>query len=143
MRTYVNGDFLNKLPAELRKVIIDTKVISGYGRTSGETNFTSTDKIYLLSAHEVWENKVIYDGIELDTAYNQTRQLDYYKNLGVITSNNSNTIKRYKDLDSSTWWLRTANYYFTNIFLGVSFPDGWAYIRAFDTNGFTPAFRIG
>ena len=143
MRIYANGDFLNKLPAELRNVIIKTKVVSGHGSTSGETNFTSTDKIYLLSAHEVWEDKVIYDGNELDSAYNQTRQLDYYKNLGVTTSNNSGTIKQYKDLDSSTWWLRTANYIYTSIFLGVNFSDGWAYIRAFDTNGFAPAFRIG
>ena len=142
MRIYANGDFLNKLPAELRNVIIKTKVVSGHGSTSGETNFTSTDKIYLLSAHEVWEDKVIYDGNELDSAYNQTRQLDYYKNLGVTTSNNSGTIKQYKDL-ASTWWLRGANRLYAEIFLGVRFSGEWVHTRAFDTYGFAPAFRIG
>lgn len=36
--------FFNKLPGELKNVIIDTKVISRYGSTTGETNFTSEDK---------------------------------------------------------------------------------------------------
>ena len=31
MRTYANGDFFNKLPSDLQKVIINTKVISGHG----------------------------------------------------------------------------------------------------------------
>ena len=53
MRTYANGDFFNKLPSDLQNVIIDTKVISGHS-SKDTNNFTSTDKIYLLSAHEVW-----------------------------------------------------------------------------------------
>lgn len=52
MRTYANGDFFNKLPSDLQNVIIDTKVISGHS-SKDTNNFTSTDKIYLLSAHEV------------------------------------------------------------------------------------------
>ena len=55
-RELANGDYFNYLPSDLQKVIIDTKVISGHGSTAGETNFTSTDKLYLLSTHEVWED---------------------------------------------------------------------------------------
>ena len=47
MRAYLNGEFLAKLPSDLQSVIADTTVVSGHGSTSGETNFTSTDKIYL------------------------------------------------------------------------------------------------
>ena len=56
LRTYANGDFFNKLPEELRDVIIDTKVISSHG-SSDTSNFVSTDKIYLLSGHEVWRDE--------------------------------------------------------------------------------------
>ena len=52
---YVNGDFFNKLSSDLQKVIIDTNVISGHGKKD-TNNFTSTDKIYLLSSHEVYED---------------------------------------------------------------------------------------
>ena len=37
-----------------KEKLIDTRVISGHGKTSGETNFTSTDKIYYLSSVEVY-----------------------------------------------------------------------------------------
>ena len=139
MRTYANGDFLNKLPAELRKVIIDTKVISGHGNTDGETNFTSTDKIYLLSTHEVWEGK-----FSRDTAYDQTRQLDYYANLKVTTSiNYSGAIKNKENSNGSAWWLRVAYSDANNYFLPVTADGSWSYSGASNTYGFAPAFRIG
>lgn len=143
MRTYANVDFLNKLPEELRKVIIDTKVISGHGITSGETNFTSEDKIYLLSAHEVWADKVTSYGHELDTAYNQTRQLDYYKTLGVTTNNYSDVIKKNVSGSTSIWRLRTADYDTRNGFLHVRDSGSWGGYSASATLGFAPAFRIG
>ena len=143
MRTYVNGDFFNKLPSDLRNVIIETKVVAGHGKTSGETNFTSIDKIYLLSVHEVYED----DGspIELcDTAYNNTRQLDYYKNKGVTTSNCLEARK--KPLDSSSydyWWLRAASSHNDIFFYVADFngePDDYPVDNSF---GVSPAFRIG
>ena len=143
MRTYANGDFFNKLPAELRKVIIDTKVISGHGSTSGETNFTSTDKIYLLSAHEVWEDGTSNQVSSKDTAYNQTRQLDYYKNLGVTTNNYSGAIKKNVSGSNSRWWLRAANSSTDDFFLSVSGDGDWTDINANIPYGLAPAFRIG
>ena len=143
MRTYANGDFYNKLPAELRKVIIDTKVISGHGSTSGETNFTSTDKIYLLSAHEVWEDGTSNQVSSKDTAYNQTRQLDYYKNLGVTTNNYSGAIKKNVSGSNSDWWLRAAFSNYNSYFLIVTSNGSWSSNSATRTYGFAPAFRIG
>ena len=142
MRTYANEEFFNKLPAELRNVIIETKVVSGHGRTSGETNFTSTDKIYLLSPHEVWADKVIYDGTERDTAYNQTRQLDYYVKLGVTTTSSSGAIKK-NNGSNSYWWLRGASSDFNSTFLPVRNTGTWNDSVASNSYGLAPAFRIG
>ena len=45
----------------IRNVITDTKVVSGHGSTTGETNFTTTDKIYLLTPQEIYSNFEIKD----------------------------------------------------------------------------------
>lgn len=43
MRTYVNGTIYESLPSDLQNVMTITKVISGHGPTSGETNFETQD----------------------------------------------------------------------------------------------------
>ena len=141
-RTLANSDYFNYLPSDLQKVIIDTNVISGHGRTVGETNFTSTDKLYLLSAHEVWEDGTSNQVLKYDTASSNTRQLDYYANLGVTTNNYSGAIKQYNSSDFS-WWLRAANSDDDSFFLRVNDSGDWDTGSAIGTNGFAPAFRIG
>ena len=146
IRTYANGEFFNKLPDELRNIIVKTKVVSGHGsddknnkRTDG--NWESIDKIYLLSAHEVYTNgsNNIISGF--DTAYYNTRQLDYYKTNGVLTTNFINTIKHYNNIDYP-WILRTMPSNFNDQFLRVRNDGDWGYFNYSDTNGFSPAFRI-
>ena len=143
MRTYANGDFFNKLPEKLRNVITKTKVISGHG--SGDNNaeredgnWESTDNIYLLSGKEVW------DFNSYDTAYDKTRQLDYYADNHVTTSENrSYAIKKNINGNDSFWWLRAAlsdNYRY---FLYVDNYGTWNTSSALNTTGFAPAFRIG
>ena len=136
IRTYANGDFLQKLPSDLQNVIISTDVISGGSETP---NITSNDKIYLLSAHEVLENNTDHDA-----AYNQTRQLDYYKSKGVVTDNCSGAIKQF-DNSNSFWWLRTSdsNIKVNNIFLLINDDGSWGSDFANSPTGFAPAFRIG
>ena len=136
MRTYANGAFFNNLPEDLRNVIIDTKAVSGHGSTTGETNFPSTDKIYLLSIHEV------YEAGTYDTAWDKTRQLDYYKNLGVTTSNYSGAIKKYNN-SNSVWWLRSADSSGNDTFF-YGFDGGTFFFYGASSDiGFAPAFRIG
>ena len=142
MRTYANGAFFNNLPEDLRNVIKATKVVSGHGSTTGETNFPSTDKIYLLSAHEVYEDGTSNQVSSRDTAWDKTRKLDYYKNLGVTTSNYSGAIKKINN-SNSTWWLRAAISINDNYFLGVYNDGYWTSDNANNTYGFAPAFRIG
>ena len=142
MRKYANNEFYNKLPEELRNVIIDTNVVSDYGSTLGETNFTSTDKIYLLSAHEVWEDGTSNQVSSGVTAYDNTRQLDYYKNKEVTTINYSGTIKKYTG-SGYNWWLRAARSNTDTRFLIVDNTGDWNISDANNIPGFAPAFRIG
>ena len=148
LHEYANGAFFNKLPAELRNVIIKTKVVSGHGKSDKnekrvDGNWELEDKIYLLSAHEVWE---AVNGNLLssrDTAYDKTRQLDYYKTLGVTTSNNkSDAIKKYNN-SNSNWCLRAADFNDSGSFLYVATDGYWYSFGASLAPGFAPAFRIG
>ena len=141
MYTFVNNDIYNALPSEIKNAIIDTTVVSGHGSTSGETNFTSTDKLYLLSTAEVWAQGSS-NTIEYDTARDVTRQLDYYKNLGTSTSNYSGAIKK-NGTSNSYWWLRAARSSNTYDFLYVSISGDWTNSYAGNTDGVAPAFRLG
>ena len=135
VRTFVNNDIYNAIPSDLRNVIIDTTVVSSYGREEeNPSNFTSIDKLYLLSTAEVRAN-----GHKNDTARNATRQLDYYKN-----GSYSAAIKKDK-AGYDWWWLRSVyhdpeinNYAFYQM-------SGYDIVQneARYSSGVSPAFRIG
>lgn len=163
MRTYVNNDIYNALPSNLKKNIIDTTVISGHGsgvlcessgesssenssESSGESNctdyeqndnFTSTDKLYLLSTKEIYG-----EAYEYDTVNGETRQLDYYKEKGVTSSNYQAVIKKSNNYNAY-WWLRSANSYGNGTFLDVEDSGDCFNYSAIGSHGISPAFRIG
>ena len=135
IRSYVNNDIFNALPNDLQNVIAMTKVISGYGSTSGETNYETQDKLYLLSTQEVWSNN------NYDTSLGTSKQLDYYKSQGVTTDNYARAIKQYNG-SNCFWWLRAAASINTNAFLGVRSYGDWGSNDANGFSGVSPAFRI-
>ena len=141
MRTYVNNTIYNSLPTELRENIIPTTVVSSHG-SSDTSNFTTTDKLYLLSTKEVWGKEGTSNVINNDTAENETRQLDYYNSIGVTTSNYSGAIKQYKG-SNTEWCLRSAGSNFADSFYGVRYDGKWGNYTARSTNGVAVAFRIG
>ena len=141
MRTFVNNDIYNAIPSEIKNAIIDTTVVSGHGETSGETNFTSTDKLYLLSTAEVWAQGSS-NTISGDTAKDLTRQLDYYKNLGTSTSNYSGAIKK-NETSAAWWWLRAATSSNVSRFFYVGTDGDWDNDNGRTTIGVAPAFRLG
>ncbi len=141
IHTIINANVYNALPSDLRIVIIDTTTISGHGSRSGETNFTSTDKLYLLSTSEIWAQGSS-NTISYDTARDVTRQLDYYKNLGTSTSNYSGAIKKDGTI-TSDWWLRSARSSSGGSFYYVSANGSSNSSTAISTKGVSPAFRIG
>ena len=143
LHEYANGDFYNKLPEELRKVIIDTTVVSGHGWSNSSSNRTdgnwkSQDKIYLLNTTEVWSGLM-----SRDTGYDITRQLDYYKSKGV-TKDNCTSAKKMNNGSYSSWWLRAADSDENYDFFIVDSNGYWSgECGANDSYGFAPAFRIG
>ena len=138
MRTFVNNDIYNAIPSEIKNAIIDTTVVSGHGSTSGETNFTSTDKLYLLAPKEIYTDF----NESYDTAKDLTRTLDYYKNIGVTTRNFSGAIKK-NETSASSWWLRAAGSSNYSHFHRVDADGGWIDDYPFRTYGVSPAFRLG
>ena len=138
MYTFVNNDIYNAIPSEIKNAIIDTTVVSGHGSASGETNFTSTDKLYLLVPKEIYTD---FDDTD-DTAKDLTRTLDYYKNLGTSTSNYSGAIKK-NGTDADFWWLRSAHSDYGNAFFNVRSNGECGSDYSYDTYGVSPAFRLG
>ena len=168
MHTYLNETIYEKLPEDLKSVIIDTYTVSGHGESDSE-NLISTDKLYLLSTGEIWnvhgEHAVqsAYLITSFDTAYYDTRQLDYYEAAGMkhlsindcymldlMTSNfvyicepgeyNAEVEAARKNTTYGTWWLRTARAGSSTYFRveGIE-PHSDNAVSQF---GITPAFRI-
>ena len=138
MRTYVNGTVYDALPAEIRNGIINTKVISGHGSTSGESNWVTTDKMYLLDTVEIHGANYTNDSLQTS----QTRQLDYYSSKGVTTSSYAAAVKN-NGTTATIWRLRSAGSnnatYYNNITAAGARGNG----SATTAYGVAPAFRIG
>ena len=134
MRTYINSTIYNALPSDLQNVITNTKVISALGDTEGGTNFTSTDKLYLLSVQEVW------NGNDYGTSVGTSKQLDYYKNQGVTESNYAGAIKQYNG-SNDYWWLRSATSLY-NYFFSARDSGDCVGNAPYIPRGVSPAFRI-
>ena len=136
LRNYVNNDIYNALPTELKGGIIDTKVVSTRG--SNDDPSISTDKMFLQTIKELYGLNI------LDTFGDNTRQLDYYSNLG-ITGGDIRVARIYNFYNNNYYpfWLRSAmtgsiaDFYIIN-------SDG-TYGRDYVSNylGVSPSFRIG
>ena len=128
--SYINTTLESKLPIDLQNVLAKTRVVSGYGSTDS-TNFTSTNKLFLMSGIEVVGSD------SNDTAASTTRQLDYYEG-----KSTSDRIKKYNG--SNAWyWLRPAFSISYASFRCVASDGRFDYGTAnISTRGVAPAFRI-
>ena len=133
LRGYVNNEFFNKLPTDLQDSIIETKVISGHG-TNDESDFETTDKVYLLSTKEVYNS-------DWTTAKDKQRQLDYYSLKNVSSSTNKEYVVKKYNGENTSWWLRTKYSGYTHYMQFIN-NDGNATYGA-GSHGISPAFRIG
>ena len=139
MHTFVNNDIYNSLPDDLRSGIINTNVISGHG-LDDTNNFTSTDKLYLLSPTEIWQGTSTY--IDKDSAKDLTRQLDYYRNSGTTVENKANVSKKNSEGSVISYWLRSS-YSSLNKFFLREIEGSCEFFTANTPLGVSPAFRIG
>ena len=149
-RELANGVYFSYLPSDLQKVIIDTNVISGHGSSDtnasrADGNWESTDKLYLLSAHEVYEDGISISISTFDTAWNNTRQLDYYKARNVTADGHWSSAMKWYNINEMAywWWLRAANSTNNSFFFSVNSYGHWTATNASNNSGFAPAFRIG
>ena len=137
MRTFVNNDIYNAIPSEIKNAIINTTVVSSHG-WNDTSNFTSTDKLYLLEPKEIYTD---FDNTT-DTAKDLTRTLDYYTSIGVTTDSYSGAIKK-NGTSAYYWWLRAASSNDNYNFYSVISDGDWDANIARYTYGVAPAFRLG
>lgn len=120
------GDLWSLLPSELQsKVKAVTKMTDNQGDGKAGTPTTTTDKVFLLSATEVWGD-MQSDGT----------QYEYYKSKGVTTSN-------YSGASSSHYhWTRSVFPSNSTYFRYVSLSGGWGNYNATSTYCVFPAFSF-
>ena len=121
-----SGDLWSLLPAELQsKVKAVKKLTDNQGGGKAGTPTATTDKVFLLSAPEVWGD-MQSDGT----------QYEYYKSKGVTTSN-------YSGASSSDYrWTRSVNPSYSTNFRYVSYSGGCFNAEATDANCVFPAFSF-
>ena len=161
LRTYLQEDFYNSLPSDLKSAIIYTRVVSGYDCIGSDydydnhicnnpgnnaNNYFSTDKLYLLSGVEVFGQD------DWDTAAETTKQLDYYQGMESTYVETPephyiypDTYKGYKGSDGSTeyWWLRSPRPNHDDGFRTVAQGTIMGNGAGGGNGGVSPAFRIG
>ena len=120
------GDLWSLLPSELQsKVKAVTKMTDNQGGGKAGTPTATTDKVFLLSATEVWGD-MQSDGT----------QYEYYKSNGVTTSN-------YSGASSSTYhWTRSVSPSNSTSFRFVFNSGDWSNYIATDTSCVFPAFSF-
>lgn len=120
------GDLWSLLPSELQsKVKAVTKMTDNQGGGKAGTPTATTDKVFLLSATEVWGD-MQSDGT----------QYEYYKSNGVTTSN-------YSGASSSIYhWTRSVSPSTSTAFRYVYRSGDWYHYGATGTNYVFPAFSF-
>lgn len=120
------GDLWSLLPSELQsKVKAVTKMTDNQGDGKAGTPTTTTDKVFLLSATEVWGD-MQSDGT----------QYEYYKSKGVTTSN-------YSGASSSNYhWARSVYPSNSTNFRFVYSSGVWSSYNATNTSCVFPAFSF-
>ncbi len=142
LASWLNSDFYNKLPADLRSVIIPTyPIVTGTGSDGTSSDITKYDvdknKIYLYSPKEIGIDNANDNRRDAAT---DTRILDYYTKHynAVALSRNSEVINK----NSNQWFTRTpvasTNNFYHAIVSGSTYSS-----NANVGRGIAPVFRIG
>ena len=120
------GDLWSLLPSELQsKVKAVTKMTDNQGGGKAGTPTATTDKVFLLSATEVWGD-MQSDGT----------QYEYYKSNGVTTSNYSGASSSYYH------WTRSVYPSYSTYFRYVIYNGDWYSYHAANTYYVFPAFSF-
>ena len=146
MRRWLDADFFNALPHDLRKCIeaVDKKTNNtGFVGLEDTSVVTATsDKLWLLSMREVYgafsgqsgeipTYPAIYDA--------EGSQYQLYADQGVTSSSYSYCVKGGL---TKKWWLRSPYPTYAEYFRGVYTGGGWSYSNDGDADGVSPGFCI-
>ena len=145
MRDYLNTNIFSYLPSDLKEVIVSTTVVSSHNDQDPD-NFTTTDKLYLLATHEVWTDDDGDTNVGLDkydSAYSNTRQLDYYAAKGVVTNDGTTHSWANKNGNPDSWWLRSAYGDSSTSFYYVGYGGAPNNRPSVSSLGIAPAFKVG
>lgn len=114
MRTETMATLLSQLPSDLRNVIkaVDKKATAG---NQGTSLTTSSDKLWLFAAAELWSKTAIENSSYSDLKNNaaacngEGTQYEYFKNtVGDTDPNNScSALVKRKNGSTYVWWLRS------------------------------------
>lgn len=145
MRTWLNGEFLAKLPEDLRQLLDATvKMTNNEGLARSENDISAVtkteDRLWLLSMSEVYGNLVhqssnvpryqkVYDA--------EGSQYQLYTDKHVSTTNYGFCKKRGAD---SWWWLRSPLAYGPDRFRCIGFDGDWYGGNTDRSGGVSPGF---
>jgi hypothetical protein len=140
MRTWLNGDFYDSLPDNVKSVITEVSKKTCEGNTSTTIN-TTTDKIFLPAQVEVY-------GSAPDSSTDEGSQYAIFKNAGVTTSKYYSALRKVLTGGSGAyypWWLRspmsstTANFCYVYSNGSNTGYSGYAHFEI----GVCPCFVVG
>ncbi len=145
MVTWLNNDFYNKLPSDLRDIIIPTyPIVSGRGKLSVSNDITNVDidknKMYLLTQRET-NAVMIYENRADENR--DTRILDYYIHTEYDINKPDPHVKRTVSGTRYPWWLRSATTEDSYDFCLYDQEGTESFNNANIDYGVAPAFRIG
>ncbi len=126
LRAYMNNTIYEKLPKEVKDVVLDTYVISGHSNNETE-NFITEDKLYALNYIEVGDTT----SLETDTSSSASRVEDYYASPDMTLQKEGTT----------AWWLRSSSTTYNNYATAV-YQNKTAIRPKYNNASATPAFRI-
>ena len=137
LREYILNELYDTFPSDLKSVMSNTYVVSGHGKITGALNSETNDKLYLLSAVEIYGENTEFDSV--DTTL--TRQLDYYNEQGVTLETPAKAVKLF-EFAPKIWWLRSESNKTTQVNLMVQTTGTLSDTIFTSAFGVSPAFRI-
>ena len=132
----LENSLMAALPSDLLAVM---KTVTKYtdntgGGSNSSGNVTATaDYLFLLAEFEVFGTRYWANQYE----QNSQKQYDYYK------AGNSRVAYNHSAVSTAVWWwLRSANYYYSNIFCDVNTDGSYNGYNAYYSAGLRPGFAV-
>ena len=141
LRTTLNGTVYDSLSIKNYIKAVNKQYLADY---SSSTESTSSDKLWLLSCGEIWDNGYNGGNTRGYSRSTEGSQYKYYKStLGSTAYDTSTNITKKPNASNSYyWWLRSPYYNDSNYFCIVSSIGNCHYNNAFSNSGVAPGFSI-